>query len=322
MPTLENALLIFQSFLDCHSRKNKSTNMNHFRNWILAARPKTLTAAIVPIMVAMSYAYFKTGDIAWGISICALLSSLCIQIGTNFVNDAQDFKKGADTEERLGPKRVTQSGDFTYKTVMVAAALMFAGSVAFGLPLVIAGGAPILLIGLVSVLCGYAYTAGPFPLAYRGWGDAFVIIFFGVVPVLGMIFLNTGEWHVEAALPGLQIGLLAAVLIAINNLRDVKTDEAVGKRTMAVRLGVKGAKKEIAVLMFLPFLLNIYWFYQNLSLWRLSFLPFLALPLAIFLLKKVQNTPPGREYNAFLAKAAALHMVFGVLLSLGFLVVR
>lgn len=296
--------------------------MAAFKNWIQASRPKTLTAAVVPVVVATAFVHFKNHDLIWWTSVCALLSSIFIQIGTNFVNDAQDFKKGADTHERLGPRRVTQSGDFSYSTVMKAAALMFLGSLALGIPLVTHGGLPILLIGVVSVFCGYAYTSGPFPLAYRGLGDVFVVVFFGVVPVMGTFYLHTSTWDLEAGLVGFQVGLLSAVLIAINNLRDIYTDAKVGKRTLAVRLGEAGAKLEIQALMLLPFVLNFYWIVRNPSWFLITLIPFLSLPFVFILRQKIRKTAPSTEYNSFLGKAAALHLLFGVLLSFGFLVIQ
>ncbi|MGE0634668.1 MAG: 1,4-dihydroxy-2-naphthoate octaprenyltransferase, partial [Pseudobdellovibrionaceae bacterium] len=229
---------------------------------------------------------------------------------------------GADTDERLGPRRVTQSGDFSYATVMKAAAMMFLGSFVFGAPLVIYGGLPILVIGILSVLCGYAYTSGPFPLAYRGLGDLFVIVFFGIVPVMGTFYLHTFIWDLETVLVGLQVGFLSAVLIAINNLRDIHTDSKVGKKTLAVRLGVEGAKIEIQLLILIPFLLNFYWLYRNQEWLFLSLIPFLSLPIAVILSQKIKRTEPSREYNSFLGKAAALHLIFGMLLTMTFLVIN
>jgi 1,4-dihydroxy-2-naphthoate octaprenyltransferase len=232
------------------------------------------------------------------------------------VNDAIDFKKGADTEKRIGPQRVTQAGIFTSRQVLIMAGVFFALAILCGIPLVWKGGWEILLVGLVSVLMGYAYTAGPFPLAYRGLGDLFVILFFGLIAVTGVYFLHTGHLSPGAWMAGLQVGLHCTVLIAINNLRDQAGDRLVGKRTLPVRFGKKFARWEIAILCLSPFLLSLYWMLNS----RLGafVLPFLTLPLALWLSKLVFETEPGPVYNKFLGKAAALHLLFGSLLSVGF----
>lgn len=282
--------------------------------WILAARPKTLSAAVVPIVATIGLVQQMQIAIQWWIIVCALLSSFCIQIGTNFVNDAMDFKKGADNEKRLGPVRVTQQGYFTYRQVMAMAAVFFASAVIFGIPLVVHGGWPIVMIGLVSILMGYAYTSGPLPLAYYGLGDLFVILFFGLVAVGGMFYLLTGQYNLDAFVLGLQIGFLSTILIAINNLRDIYTDTEVGKNTLAVKLGLVGAKIWIGFLIMAPFLMGYYWLYQQ--KYFLYIIPTLSLPLGISVLKKIIRTAPSAEYNQLLAKSAA----YGIIFSFGFLI--
>lgn len=289
-----------------------------WRGWILAARPKTLTAAMVPIAAASALVKAMNLPLQIWISVFALAASLFIQVGTNLVNDAADFKKGADTDTRLGPQRVTQSGVFSYPTVMLMAGFCFLVAIGFGLPLVLHGGLPILIIGVLAVLFGYAYTSGPFPLAYLGLGDVFVIIFFGLVAVSGLVFLQTGQWLAQSHLLGLQVGLHATVLIAINNLRDMQGDVLVGKKTLPVRLGLNFGRWEIATLCLLPFLLNIFWLEQK--LWAAFVLPFLALPLAIKIIFQIFKTEPSSLYNKFLGMAAGLHLIFGTLLSLGLMI--
>ncbi len=194
------------------------------KHWLFAFRFKTLTAAVVPIVVGTTLTMSLGYPTQTWITLCALLASLCIQIGTNLINDAMDFKKGADTHERIGPARITQSGKANFKSVMLLGVCFFLLALAFGIPLATKGGPPIVAIGLLSLLCGYAYTGGPYPLAYHGLGDLFVILFFGVIAVSGMTFLHTNEWHLEALVAGLQIGSLATILIAINNFRDSSGD--------------------------------------------------------------------------------------------------
>ncbi|WP_374027908.1 1,4-dihydroxy-2-naphthoate octaprenyltransferase [Bdellovibrio bacteriovorus] len=246
----------------------------------------------------------------------ALMASFLIQIGTNLVNDAVDFKKGADTEKRIGPQRITQAGILTANQVMLLGSLCFALAVMCGIPLVLKGGWVIVAIGVASVLMGYSYTAGPFPLAYLGLGDLFVIIFFGLLAVTGIVFLNTGEWLSEAFVLGLQIGLHATVLIAINNLRDHAGDRLVNKKTLAVRFGVKFSRWEIAALAFLPFVLNLYWWFEGYKI--AAIVSMFALPLAVKITKNVFATEPSPAYNKFLGQAAGLHLLFGLLIAIGF----
>lgn len=288
-----------------------------FKSILLAFRPKTLTAALVPVLAASALAHAMTGAVNQRFLWLALLASFCIQIGTNLVNDAVDFKKGADTEKRIGPQRITQAGILSSKQVMILGSVFFAAAILMGIPLVWAGGWPIVLIGLFSVAMGYSYTAGPFPLAYLGLGDLFVIIFFGFVAVLGMFFLHVGAWPLEAWMLGLQIGLHATVLIAINNLRDREGDVLVGKRTLAVRFGKRFSRIEITALILLPYLLNVFWFSKG--FWLSGFLPFLTLPLALRLIQLIFSTEPGPVYNKYLGMSAGLHLAFGLLLSLGWI---
>ncbi|MEK2689868.1 1,4-dihydroxy-2-naphthoate octaprenyltransferase [Bdellovibrio sp. GT3] len=290
--------------------------MSQFKSVILAFRPKTLTAALVPCLAAT--ALVKAIGLSWdgAVLFYALAASFLIQIGTNLVNDAVDFKKGADTEKRIGPQRITQAGILSANQVMILGSLCFALAIACGIPLVMKGGVAIVIIGIASVLMGYSYTAGPFPLAYLGLGDLFVILFFGLLAVMGMVFLNTGDWMIEAFVLGLQIGFHATTLIAINNLRDREGDKLVNKKTMAVRFGVKFSRYEIAAMAFLPFVLNLYWWFEGYKI--AAIVSMFALPLAVKLTKNVFQTEPGPAYNKFLGQAAGLHLVFGLLITLGF----
>lgn len=290
---------------------------NLFRSVILAFRPKTLTAALVPCLAGSALAFNQENAFQLWILLCALFSSVFIQIGTNLINDAMDFKKGADTEKRLGPKRMTQSGVLNYKTVMTLGGLSFFAAFLLGVPLVIHGGLPIVLIGIFSILMGYAYTAGPFPLAYRGLGDLFVILFFGFVAVMGVYYLHTGHWTISSAILGLQIGLLATVMIAVNNLRDIEGDQRANKRTLAVRLGTTGAKIEIALLCIVPYLVGSYWFIYGPE--RSFLLPLLTLFISAKVLSGIIENKPGEVYNKILGQGAALHLLFGLLLSVGFM---
>lgn len=287
----------------------------NLKSWVMAARPKTLSAAIVPIIASVGLAQSKSYVIEWWIVIFALLSSFCIQIGTNLVNDAMDFKKGADAETRMGPKRVTQQGLFSFKQVMWAATLFFLIAIALGIPLVLRGGLPIVIIGAASVMMGYAYTSGPYPLAYKGLGDLFVILFFGLVAVGGLFYLLTGEYDISVFVLGLQIGFLSTILIAINNLRDMNTDILVGKKTLAVRLGLTGGRIWICFLVVAPYLVGYYWLFKN--QFAMYVAPIFSLPLGILIIKRILSTAPSSVYNKYLGLSAAYGLLFSLLFYVG-----
>jgi 1,4-dihydroxy-2-naphthoate octaprenyltransferase len=283
------------------------------RPWLLAARPKTLTATLAPIVVGTGLAIGLSDRPArlW-LALVALLSALCIQIGTNLVNDAADFAKGADTAERLGPIRVTQTGLLPARAVWRGAALFFLVAALLGVPLVLAGGVPVLMIGLLSLAGGYAYTTGPFPLAYRGLGELFVILFFGVAAVKGMAYVLVGEglWP-WAELAALQVGLQSATLLAVNNARDIAGDLKADKRTLAARFGLGFARAEIAALVCLPFAIAPWWFAAGKP--GAALLPLGTLPIAVRLVRGAWTEPPGRRFNVFLGWSALLQLVFSVL---------
>lgn len=290
--------------------------MTKVNAWILAARPKTLSASLVPIVATTGLVHGLGHKVEWWVVICALLASFCIQIGTNLVNDAMDFKKGADTEKRIGPIRVTQQGIFSFKQVMLVATLFFVLAAVFGIPLVVRGGLPILIVGLVSIAMGYAYTSGPLPLAYHGLGDLFVILFFGLTAVGGLFYLLTGHYGQEALILGLQIGFLSTVLIAINNLRDINTDKLVAKKTLAVRLGLTGGRLWIGFLIFAPFMTGYYWL--SIQRWWVYIVPLFSFPLGLLIAKRIFRTEPSPEYNKFLAMSSAYSLIFSILIAIGF----
>jgi 1,4-dihydroxy-2-naphthoate octaprenyltransferase len=300
MTTAQNSSSVFKSSL---------------KSWLLATRPKTLAAAVSPILVGTAIPVAAHQAWNWLFTVYALLASLFIQVGTNFVNDAVDFEKGADTEKRIGPQRVTQAGIFSARQVKLMAALMFLLAVICGIPLVLQGGWPIVIIGICSVAMGYSYTAGPFPLAYLGLAEIFVIAFFGVIAVMGLSYIHSGVWSAAALMAGLQVGFMCTVLLAINNLRDVTGDVLVNKKTLAVRFGTSFARAEIAFLALAPYVMGVYWLEQG--LWKAAVLPILTLPLAIKVVKNVFFTEPSPVFNKFLAMSGALHLSFGVCLAVG-----
>lgn len=287
-------------------------------SWFLATRPRTLPVSLPPIIVGGALAAKQIEHLDWLLLICALLCSLAIQIGTNLVNDALDFKKGADAIGRLGPKRMTQEGLLSFYQVLRAGCFCFGFAFLFGIPLILTGGWPLGLILLSSVMCGYLYTGGPFPLAYTGISDLFVLIFFGWISTGAIYYLQTKELTFACVLAATQIGLLAIVPHAINNLRDHISDNRVNKRTLAVRFGIHFARCEITLLSILPFILGFVWLREE-NLW-ITFLPFIALPVIIRNLRAIWQTEPSTQYNQFLANSALCQLLFSSLLALGILI--
>jgi 1,4-dihydroxy-2-naphthoate octaprenyltransferase len=284
------------------------------RNWILAARPKTLSAAVVPVMLGLALA---PRPIHVGLAAFTLFGALFIQIATNFINDALDFKKGADTTERLGPVRVTQAGLISADAVMRAAYVCFGLAALCGIPLIMRGGWPLLAIGVASILCSYIYTGGPYPLAYNGLGELFVMIFFGFVAVAGTYYVQALKVDRAVILAGYVAGSLATVLLVINNLRDVESDRASNKKTMAVRLGEDFARLEIAFFAFTPFIAQIFVADARNRSWLL--LPLVAAFIALELINRMRKSQ-GRELNRCLAMAGGLQWAFGILFVIGSLV--
>lgn len=280
------------------------------RAWIAAARPKTLSAAVVPVLIGTALASHEPAAISWGVFFCALFGAVLIQIATNLINDALDFKKGADTAERLGPVRVTQAGLIRPETVMTAAWVCLMGAALCGIPLIVRGGWPMLVIGLASIALAYAYTGGPYPLAYRGLGEVFVLIFFGLVAVGGTFYAHSLQLTRGALLAGFAAGSLATVLIVINNLRDVDGDRRSDKRTTVVRFGERFARLEIAFFALAPFVAVA-------LIGRPGLLVTLvALPLAIAVIVRVLRSH-GAELNRCLALAGGLQWLFGLLFVIG-----
>lgn len=284
------------------------------RAWLLAARPKTLSAAVVPVLIGSALAAHKPTAITWWVFACALVGAVLIQVATNFINDALDFKKGADTGERLGPLRVTQAGLLGADAVMRGAWLCLFGAALCGIPLILRGGWPMLVIGLASIAAAYLYTGGPYPLAYHGLGEVFVLLFFGVVAVGGTFYAHSLQLTQSAVIAGFAAGSLATVLLIINNLRDVDGDRQSRKLTTVVRFGATFARAEIAFFATVPFLAAaaVAWIHDR---WWLL-LTLVALPLAMIVIRCAHGSR-GRELNRCLGLAGALQWLFGVLFVIG-----
>lgn len=296
--------------------EQKTANYSNLQKWYLAIRPKTLPAATAPVIVGVSLAL---GDNRFQLlpALAALAASLLLQIGSNLANDVFDFKKGTDNEERTGPLRVTQAGLLTPREVMTGMAAVFLLAALIGLYLIYKGGWPILLAGSLAILSAITYTAGPFPLGYHGLGDIFVFIFFGPVAVVGTYYVQSQTISTSIWWGSIPMGLLITAVLVINNLRDVETDKKNGKRTTAVRFGVKATQVQYILLLLLSYLVPIFMIVMNLaSSWLL--LTWLSVFLAVPLIRDIFRKK-GRPLNITLAGTARLSLVYALLFAMGYL---
>lgn len=282
--------------------------------WFEAARPKTLPAAVIPVLVGTAFAEAAQGANYGRAAVC-LVFSLLVQIGTNFANDYFDFVQGADTHERVGPRRAVAAGLVSPRTMLVATTLVLAAAFAVGLLLVAEGGWMLLPIGIVSIVCAIAYTGGPYPLGYNGLGDLFVFIFFGLVAVGATFYVQVHTLSAPVMLAAAAVGLLAANILVANNYRDVETDAKAGKRTLVVRFGRKFAfwqyaLSALAALLSAPALMASGWRWPVL-------LPLVLLPWGVRLTHRLGASSEPREQIAVLADTAKFLAAFGVLLSVG-----
>jgi 1,4-dihydroxy-2-naphthoate octaprenyltransferase len=291
--------------------------------WLSVLRLRTLPAAVVPVAVGTALCQ-ALGVVHWGRAALCALCALLIQIGTNLFNDYADFKRGADTAARLGPARATQRGWLTASQVKGAAIGVFGAAALAGVYLVAVGGWPVLCIGLCSIAMGFAYTGGPYPLAYNGLGEVFVFLFFGLVAVGGTVYVQALQAPPPACfVAGAAIGLLAAAILVVNNLRDLDTDALVAKRTLAVRIGPAATRVQYVAMLAVAYLLVIS---QALATGAAGhgspghptgwLLPLLSLPLAVWLGGAIYQRR-GADLNALLGRTALLELLFGALLSVG-----
>jgi 1,4-dihydroxy-2-naphthoate polyprenyltransferase len=284
------------------------------RVWMLAARVRTLPAAAAPVVVGTGTA-IGTGNFAFLPAMAALVGALLLQIGANFANDLFDFLRGADTAERVGPVRVTQAGLLTPRQVRAGMWTVFAVAALIGVYLIRVGGWPVVLIGLAAILAAIAYTGGPFPLGYHGLGEVFVFLFFGLAAVGGTYYVQAGTMRAAAWWASVPMGLLAVAIIVVNNLRDIATDRAAGKQTLAVRFGERGTEAEYLALVAVAYLAPVaMWATRAASAWVL--LALLSLPLVPPLFRRLRRER-GRALNGVLAGTARLELVYGLLFALG-----
>ncbi len=286
--------------------------------WLVAARPRTLPAAVAPVLVGTSLAIGE-GTFRGFAFACALVGSIFIQIGTNLSNDYSDARRGADTEDRLGPVRVTAGGLMPPRTVLIGTYVAFGIAVLAGVYLIVLAGWQLLLVGAASILAGVLYTGGPRPYGYEGLGEVFVFLFFGVVAVVGSYFVQTEHLRWEAFALSVPVGLLAAAILLVNNIRDADTDRRAGKKTLAVRLGRDRARGLFVGCLVLAHLALPVVAVAGRGISPLVLLGLLSLPLALPLVRVVRERTDGPSLNQALAKTGMLLASFSLLLSIGLL---
>jgi 1,4-dihydroxy-2-naphthoate polyprenyltransferase len=305
-------------------------DISRTKAWVMAARPQTLPAAAAPVIVGSGLAVYA-GVFAPLAALMAVVGAALIQIGTNFANDYYDAIKGADTDDREGFTRVTQSGLIAPERVKLATIVTFALAILSGTYLVSIGGVPILVIGLVSVFCGWAYTGGPYPLGYHGLGDLFVFVFFGLVAVTGTYYVQAaahlaaqpfpttipeGTVTREAILASLPVAGVSTAIIVVNNIRDRETDARTGKRTLAVRLGYRWSRIEFAGLLALAYVVPV-WFWLGKGFGPAVLLPLVTLPYAALITRTIWTRTDGEALNPALEQTGKLLALYAVLFAGG-----
>ncbi|MDE0180125.1 MAG: 1,4-dihydroxy-2-naphthoate polyprenyltransferase [Caldilineaceae bacterium] len=295
---------------------HQTASKNNPSAWLLAVRPKTLPAAISPVLVGTAMAWAE-GYFSLFPALAAAAGALLLQIFSNFANDYFDFAKGADTSERLGPTRVMAAGLLSPRAMRRGMVLVVALAVLDGVYLVLVGGWPILAVGLASLVAAVLYTGGPFPYGYHGLGDLFVFVFFGLVAVAGTFFVQAGTLAVEVLIVAAAVGALVTAILVVNNLRDIATDARAGKRTLAVLIGARNTRLQYVVLLVLayaaPFVL-----WLGFERGAAILLPLLSLPLAVIRARSLYRAT-GTALNALLAATAQLSLIYSLLLSLALL---
>lgn len=284
--------------------------------WATAARFRTLPIPTIQVLTGTALAYSATGNINWPILLCTWLVSIFITMGMNLINDVIDFDKGADRSKRVGFLKVISAGLISRTHVQIAGFACLLLTVLFGIPLALHSGWPLFLLILLSVTLAYCYTGGPYPISYLGLSEVFIFIFYGGLCVMASYYVQTGSLSFPALLCSMQMGLLAILPNALNNFRDMYEDAENGKLTLAVRFGKTFAKREIAVLTFLPFILGIAW--MAFGYVEAALIPLLLLPMAFLFVRSVWTTVPSPAFNRFFALSVLLHFLFGLFLVVGF----
>jgi 1,4-dihydroxy-2-naphthoate octaprenyltransferase len=287
--------------------------MNGWQRWWLGARPRTLPMAATPVIVGASFAWAEGVDPRWVVFLLTLACAVLIQVGTNLMNDVADHERGNDRPDRVGPLRITAAGWATPAEVRRAVMVAFTVAAACGVALVWVGGIAILLLGLLSILFGWAYSGGSRPISYGPYGELFVLVFFGVVAVAGSHFLQANRWSPTAVVAGLAVGSMAAAVLLVNNHRDVQADLAAGRRTLAAVLGPTRARVLYSLLMLAPLALPLWLRTRGLPdvvVWT----AILAAPLLVVLVLRMWRAR-GPALNPVLGQTALAQTVFGLLLA-------
>ena len=276
--------------------------------WMLAARPHTLGVTLSGVLAACTLAWHQKGGLDWPVAIVTFLAAILIQIATNLFNDAGDYESGIDRGERLGPDRAVAKGWLGTRQVKQAGLGCLALAFVLGVYLVVVGGWPIVLLGLVALFCGWAYTLGPAPISHGPLGEIFVWVFFGLAAVLGTYYLQTGTLSRQIWILGHMMGAFASAVMLVNNTRDAASDVLAGKYTLAVRIGLPACRLLYAGMLAVPYLLAL----SQARHWA-HVLPHLTLPLAVLLVYRMASWPPSKRYNWLLARTAHLQLAFTVL---------
>ncbi|SFR41804.1 1,4-dihydroxy-2-naphthoate polyprenyltransferase [Halogeometricum limi] len=304
-------------------------DISRTKAWLMAARPQTLPAAAAPILVGVGLA-LHDGVFAALPALAAFVGAALIQVGTNFANDYYDAVQGADTEDREGFTRVTAGGLIDPAEVKRAMYLTFAAAVLSGTYLVYVGGVPILVVGLLSVVSGIAYTGGPYPLGYHGLGDVFVFLFFGVVAVTGTYYVQAasvlaapltvgipaGTLPFDAFVASLAVAAISTNILVVNNVRDKEEDATTGKRTLAVRFGYAFSRIEYAAMLALAYLVPV-WFLAREGFGVAVLLPLVTLPYALSIARTVFTETGGGALNPALERTGKLLAMHAVLFGFG-----
>ncbi len=289
--------------------------MPKIKYFLMATRPKTLPAGIIPVCIGSTAAY-ADGHFQWFYSFTALICSILIQIITNYVNEIYDYKRGADSAGRLGPQRAVASGLISLGEMKIMTIVLTVITFLIGLILVAEAGWPILIVGVLSLIFAWAYTGGPFPLAYKGIADIFVLIFFGVIAVCGTYYIQMKSVNIEIFIASFAPGFLSMNILGINNIRDIETDRKADKNTLALLLGRDNAVLLFNILNILTFLIPVTLYFISSNIFIL--LPILTAPLAFFLARELQKKH-GSELNSVLAKAGLLLLLYGICMVVGIL---
>lgn len=287
---------------------------NSLKAWILAIRPKTLTAASIPVMIGCALAYVY-GYFQFTPALLCFLFAFLMQIDANFINDLYDFLKGTDREDRLGPERACAQGWITTKAIKVGIILTTLASGIVGLSLLYYGGIEMIPVGIACILFAFLYTAGPYPLAYHGWGDALVLIFFGIVPVGCTFYVMAHEWNTAVTLASIACGLVIDTLLMVNNFRDREQDTLSGKRTLVVRLGARAG----LILYFLLGMVACWCCVYFIMIGKIyaALLPQIYLIPHILTTQRMAKINRGKQLNSILGETSRNMLLFGMLLTLG-----